>query len=200
MGTKLPKSVKKGKGPDGSKQKEQHTMLREIVEVLVPAFLLFLFIRFFIAEARFVPTPSMLPTIKLGDRFIVEKVSYWFQSPQRGDIVVFHPPAEAKEKSNQPLTDDFIKRVVGLPGEEVKVRDGKVYINGKPLPEEYIDGTRQPIYEVGPIIVPADSYWVLGDNRNHSWDSHEWGAVPRKNIIGKAVWRFWPLNRISVMR
>lgn len=200
MRKKMSKASEKGKKSVKGKNTEKPTLLRETMEVLIPAFLLFLFIRFFIAEARFVPSPSMLPTIELGDRFIVEKVSYWFQPPQRGDIVVFEPPAEAKEKSNVPLNDDFIKRVIGLPGEEVMVREGKVYINGKSLAEEYIDETFRPVYEVDPFTVPQNSYWVLGDNRNHSWDSHEWGEVPRKNIIGRAVWRFWPLNRISLMR
>ena len=96
----------------------------------------------------------MLPTIQLGDRFIVEKVSYWFRAPQRGDIIVFHPPVKAKEKSNGPLKDDFIKRVIALPGEEVMVRDGKVYINGKPLAEPYIEQGRQPVYEVARWLFP----------------------------------------------
>ncbi|HHZ20429.1 MAG TPA: signal peptidase I [Firmicutes bacterium] len=199
MGTKTSKPSGKAKKAVGGKKREKPSLLREVMEVLIPAFLLFLFIRTFIAEARFVPSPSMLPTIQLGDRFIVEKVSYWFRAPQRGDIIVFHPPVKAKEKSNVPLKDDFIKRVIALPGEEVMVRDGKVYINGKPLAEPYIEQGRQPVYEVGPLVVPPDSYWVLGDNRNQSWDSHEWGEVPRRNIVGRAIWRFWPLNRISIM-
>jgi signal peptidase I len=182
-------------------------IFREILEVVIPAIILFLVIRAFLFEARYVPSPSMHPTIMVWDRFLVEKVTYRFRQPERGEIVVFRPPAHVlemiKEMSvpNTPLkTQDFIKRIIGLPGETVRIREGTVYIDGRPLVEDYISPDRQPLYEYGPVQIPEGHYLMLGDNRNHSWDGHNWGFVPRKNIIGRAIWRFWPLNRIGTIR
>ncbi|QZZ20766.1 signal peptidase I [Leptothermofonsia sichuanensis E412] len=149
-------------------------------------------IRTFVAEARYIPSGSMLPTLQVNDRLIVDKVGYYFRDPQRGDIVVF-APTDALEKQN--FNDAFIKRIIGLPGEKVEVKGGRVYINGEPLRENYI--ADNPQYEWGPQVVPAGSYLVLGDNRNNSYDSHYWGFVPRNKIIGRAVVRFWPPNRIG---
>lgn len=151
-------------------------------------------IRQFVAEARYIPSESMLPTLEVNDRLIVEKISYHFNPPQRGDIVVFWPTDKLKQE-NPSLKDAFIKRVIGLPNETVEVRNGLVYINGEPLEENYI--AAPPDYQWGPETVPADSYLVLGDNRNNSYDSHFWGYVPRENIIGRAVVRFWPPNRVG---
>ena len=185
------------------------SILREILEVVLPALLLFLVLRTFIIEARYVPSPSMRPTIIEWDRFLVEKVSYRFREPKRGDIVVFHPTEEAKALANEeqrrrgehPVKlDDFIKRVIGLPGETVEISEGKVWINGVPLTEKYISPDRRPIYEFGPVTLGEDEYFVLGDNRNQSWDSHYWGFLPRKNIVGRAFWRFWPLKRMGIIR
>ena len=184
-------------------------ILREIAEVVLPALLLFLILRTFVVEARYVPSPSMRPTIIEWDRFLVEKVSYRFREPKRGDIVVFHPTEEAVALANEeqlrrgerPVRlDDFIKRIVALPGETVQISEGKVWINGVPLAEEYISPDRRPIYEFGPVTVGEDEYFVLGDNRNQSWDSHYWGFLPRKNIVGRAFWRFWPLQRMGMIR
>lgn len=151
-------------------------------------------IRQFIAEARYIPSESMLPTLEINDRLIIEKVSYYFNSPERGDIVVFWPTDKLREE-NPSLRDAFIKRVIGLPGDKVEVRDGFVYINDEPLEENYI--AAPPNYPWGPNIVPEDQYLVLGDNRNNSYDSHWWGYVPRENIIGRALVRFWPLGRMG---
>jgi signal peptidase I len=134
----------------------------------------------------------MLPTLEINDRLIVDKLSYHFQKLERGDIVVFSPTDTLKD---QGFKDAFIKRVIGLPGETVEVKGGRVYVNGQPLREEYI--ADQPQYQWGPMTVPPDSYLVLGDNRNNSYDSHYWGFVPRDRIIGRAVVRFWPPNRVG---
>ncbi|MBD2681303.1 MULTISPECIES: signal peptidase I [Nostoc] len=146
-------------------------------------------IRTFVAEARYVPSGSMEPTIQPNDRLIIDKISYDFSSPHRGDIVVFNPTKTLGEDNYH---EAFIKRVIGLPGEKVEVKNGQVDINGSPLKEKYIEA--KPNYRWGPVIVPANSYLVLGDNRNNSFDSHYWGFVPRQNIIGKAVFRFFPFS------
>lgn len=149
-------------------------------------------IRTFVAEARYIPSGSMLPTLQINDRLIIDKLTYEFRDPQRGDIVVFSPTDELKRQN---FKDAFIKRVIGLPGETVEVKDGQVLINGQSIREKYIED--KPNYQFGPVKVPPDQYLVLGDNRNNSYDSHYWGFVPRNNIIGRAVIRFWPLNRVG---
>lgn len=149
-------------------------------------------IRTFVAEARYIPSESMLPTLEVNDRLIIEKVSYRFNHPERGDVVVFSPTELLKQ---QQFKDAFIKRVIGLPGEKVEVQGGTVYINDRPLPEQYVEEKAE--YRFGPVIVPEDHYLVLGDNRNNSYDSQEWGFVPRENIIGRAVIRFWPPDRLG---
>ncbi|KAM3092935.1 signal peptidase I [Phormidesmis sp. 146-35] len=155
-------------------------------------------IRQFVAEARYIPSGSMLPTLQINDRLIVDKLSYRFNNPQRGDIVVFSPTSTL-EKQN--FHDAFIKRVIGLPGDKVEVKNGRVFINDQPIAENYIEEAPQYNWRpemIGlPERVPADSYLVLGDNRNNSYDSHYWGYVPREKIIGRAVVRFWPPNRIG---
>ncbi len=152
-------------------------------------------IRTFIAEARYIPAASMMPTLQINDRLIIDKWSYNFKLPRRGDIVVFRPTEEL-EKQN--FHDAFIKRIIGIPGDKVEVKGGRVYINEQPLQENYIE--EEPQYIWGPVTVPANSYLVLGDNRNNSYDSHYWGFVPREKIIGKATKRFWPLSRVGVLK
>lgn len=149
-------------------------------------------IRSFVAEARYIPSGSMEPTLQINDRLIIDKISYNFRQPQRGDIVVFSPTDALKQQN---FKDAFIKRVIGLPGETVEVKGGRVYVNGQVLREQYIE--EEPEYSYGPVTVPEDNYLVLGDNRNNSYDSHYWGFVPRENIIGRAIVRFWPPNRVG---
>jgi signal peptidase I len=167
-------------------------------------------IRTFVAEARYIPSGSMLPTLQIDDRLIIDKISYRFSDPARGDIVVFDPTAQlAKEK----YKEAFIKRVIGLPGDRVDVKAGKVYINGKLLNERYLDeppatdwsttdryttdneGQHRRLPWPTDGRVPKGQYLVLGDNRNNSYDSHYWGFVPKDKIVGKASVRFWPINR-----
>lgn len=165
----------------------------EGLQTLGLSIILALGIRTFVAEARYIPSGSMEPTLEVNDRLVVEKVSYRFNLPERGDIVVFLPPDSLFPQGER--RDAFIKRVIGLPGDEVAIADGTVFVNGEPLEEDYIKA--EPEYTWGPEVVPGESYLVLGDNRNSSYDSHSWGFVPEENIIGKAVVRFWPPSRIG---
>ena len=180
--------LSKSKQPTQSKSEFWLENIKTVGFSLVLAF----GIRIFIAEARYIPSGSMLPTLQINDRLIIDKISYDFSDPKRGDIAVFNPTATLEQENYH---EAFIKRVIGLPGDKVEVKQGKVYVNNIPLKENYLEAP--PDYQWGPVIVPANSYLVLGDNRNNSYDSHYWGFVPRKNIIGKAAFRFWPLNRFG---
>lgn len=146
----------------------------------------------FVAEVRYIPSESMTPTLQVGDRIVVEKLSYRFRSPQRGDIVVFHATPELR---SQNLKDDLIKRIIGLPGDTIRVQSGKVFLNSKPIAEPYLQAS--PNYNYGPATIPQNQYFVLGDNRNHSYDSHLWGFLPKQNLIGHAAFRFYPLSRVG---
>jgi len=189
----------------------QENVVAEAFKTIALSALLAFGIRTFVAEARFIPSGSMLPTLEVHDRLIIDKVSYRFDEPDRGDIVVFNPTDELRRQN---FKDAFIKRVIGLPGDRVEVRgckrsdpanksfqDCQVYVNGQIIQEDYIQD--EPDYQWTPEDiniperVPADSYLVLGDNRNNSYDSHFWGYVPREKIIGRAVVRFWPPSRIG---
>lgn len=168
--------------------------IRENVQIVAIALVLALLIRSFIAEPRYIPSDSMIPTLATGDRLVVEKISYRFHPPTRGDIVVFEPPPQL-QSIGYSKDQAFIKRVIGTPGEVVQIQDGKVYLNGTPLEEDYI--AQPPAYNMPPVRVPEGHLFVMGDNRNNSNDSHIWGFLPQPNIIGEAIWRFWPPNRIG---
>ena len=187
-------------------------LTNDITSTLLAAVVLTFVVRVFVAEARWIPSESMLPTLEVGDRLVVEKISYRFGEPQRGDIVVFIPPDHVNTK------DAFIKRVVGLPGDTIEIRlDEGIYINDQKIDESYIyslptlsisyPGDITQLGELqqyplngkpftSPIVVPDDHYFVLGDNRNNSQDSHVWGFLPRENVIGRTFVRFWPINRV----
>jgi signal peptidase I len=169
----------------------------ENITILILAVGLAIFIRTFVAEPRYIPSESMLPTLAVGDRLIVEKLSYYTHPPQRGDIIVFAPPPQLQEQGY--LEDQaFIKRVIGLPGEKIEVKNGRVYVDGELLTESYI--AEAPNYAMSPMLVPPDRLFVMGDNRNNSNDSHIWGFLPEANIIGHACFRFWPIDRLGGMR
>ncbi|GET42777.1 signal peptidase I [Microseira wollei] len=178
--------------------------VRENVQILAIALSLALLIRIFVAEPRYIPSESMLPTLQVGDRLIVEKISYRFHPPAKGDIIVFEPPAPLQTKlelEGYGKDQAFIKRVIGEPGQQVSVKNGKVYINQKPLDEKYIaepPNYQWPLIEGPSIEVPENNLFVMGDNRNNSRDSHVWGFLPKQNVIGRAFFRFWPLNRIGL--
>jgi signal peptidase I len=164
------------------------------IRVLVIALAIALTVRVLIAEPRYIPSNSMDPTLHIGDRLIVDKVSYRWQFPHRGDIVVFNPPPQLVDLGYDGH-QAFIKRVIGEPGHTVQVTHGQVYVDGEVLPEPYI--LEPPRYEMPPLAVPPGYVFVMGDNRNDSNDSHVWGVLPVQNIIGRAWWRFWPLDRLG---
>lgn len=149
-------------------------------------------------ETRYIVSDSMAPTLQTNDRVVIQKFSK-ASTPQRGDVVLFHPPDRAREiYAGLDPKVPFMFRVVGLPGETIAIKQGKVYINNQPLTEPYIT---QPATEDLPSTqVPANSFIVLGDNRNNAFDSRYWGAVPRDRILGKAVSRFYPFDRMGEIK
>jgi signal peptidase I len=141
-----------------------------------------------------VPSDSMVPTLQVGDRLFMHR-DRLFQ-PQPGDIVIFEPPDTLRSRLPAQAADSlFVKRIIGLPGQTVQVDSGRVLVDGQPLAERYVQSP--PLYQWGPEVVPADSYFVLGDNRNNSSDSHIWGYVPKDKLLGKAYKIYWPPERIQ---
>lgn len=162
--------------------------LREALIVVFFAAVIYLLLQFVIQGVPVIGS-SMEPNLaSSGQRVLISPAAYWFQSPQRGDIITFNPP----ESWPNPKKLPFIKRVIGLPGETIEIRQGRVFIDGAetPLDEPYVEKTFT--YSVPEIEIPADSYFVLGDNRNISEDSHLYGVILRKSIIGKAWLSYWP--------
>lgn len=159
---------------------EGRSLLREILETVLLTLIIFLILNTLTGRFQ-VQGSSMEPTLHDGQYLLVSKLSYWLQPPDRGDIVVFHSPNNA--------TDDYIKRIIALPGERVKIQNGQVHVNNAPLEEPYV--ANQSSYS-GSWNLEENEYFVLGDNRSNSSDSHTWGALPRENIIGKAWASYWP--------
>ena len=170
---------------------------RETVETILWALVLALILRTFVVQAFWIPSGSMVPTLLPGDRVLVAKFWYWFQEPKRGQIMVFKYPVDPQR--------DFVKRIVGLPGDVIEVRDGMVIVNGTSLSEPYVRNrdmftlTESPVFPKIPFTVPKDSFFVMGDNRPNSQDSRFWGFVPMQNVRGPAFVRYWPLDRIGLM-
>ena len=154
--------------------------LVDVLETLLLSVVLFVGINTITARIR-VDGDSMDPTLATGEYVIVNRLSYRIGTPQRGDIIVFHFPGNPKE--------EYIKRIIGLPGDEVQVKGGQVYINSQLLNEPYLN---VKIGYTGSWLVPAGQLFVLGDNRNNSSDSHDWGTVPMDYVVGKAILVYWP--------
>ena len=186
---------------------KQKSSLREIIETLVIAVIIALFIRTFIVQSFKIPSASMRPTLMEGDKILVNKFIYGakipftsirlpsLREPEVGDIVVFVYPSDPKR--------DFIKRFIGKAGDEIEIIEGDVYLNGDKVTAEPIAGfeyTNMGLLAEGSVTVPPENYFVLGDNSPRSSDSRDWGFVPEDNLIGRAFFIFWPPHRMGTLK
>lgn len=180
------------------------------------ALLVLLAVQWLLVKPYRIPSRSMVPTLNVGQRVLVDRISLRLSGPQLGDIVVFHPPsgADARQVSAmcggprvpgtpclrpaRGVSDDtYIKRIVGLPGDRIAVRGGHVIRNGHPVHEPYASGCSGDPCELGEFRIPRGRYFMMGDNRGHSSDSRFWGPVPRDQVIGRAFATYWPVRRIG---
>lgn len=177
-----------------------HSTTRNTIEwvaVVVGAVIVALLIKTFVAQAFRIPSDSMVPTLTDGDRVLVNKLSYGTQDINRGDVVVFSRPGGLPALADEP--EDLIKRVIGLPGDELLTVDGQLYVNGRELIEPYLrEGTASNGLEE-PVVVPDGQIFVLGDNRENSSDSRQFGPVPDDTVVGRAFTIMWPPGRISAL-
>ena len=192
--------------------------VREIVILVASAALLAFLLKTFVAQAFYIPSESMLPQLHVNDRVVVSKLAYRLHDPRRGDIVVFDcPPTSCVNQQPegggirgllrdvgegigviQPSAEEFIKRVVALPGETVEGKAGAVYIDGKRLREPYLpSGTVTADFPA--VTVPQDHLWVMGDNRSNSSDSRVFGPITRDSVVGRTITRVWPLPDMSFL-
>ena len=199
----------------GKEKKREHNSFIELVTIVAVALGLALGIQAFLVKPFRIPSESMVPTLQVGQRVLVDRVSLRFSDPDRGDILVFKPPegqpstCGVERPSDEPCPEgtpersdtNFIKRVVGLPGDHLKVIEGSVYINGKRQDEPFahLDAECPTCNLPREITIPKGEYYMMGDNRGESADSREWGPVPKKWIIGKAFMTYWPPGRIGLL-
>ncbi len=181
-----------------AKEVEKAASFKEVfidyAKSILIALIIALFVRTFIVQAFRIPSGSMIPTLLVGDHILVNKFIYHFKDPRHGDVVVFKFPLDKSK--------DYIKRIIGIPGDKIEVRDKVVYRNGKALDEPYaihedkhiLPAAFQPRDNFGPIVVPPKSYFMMGDNRDSSYDSRFWGFVKRKDLIGKAFIIYFSWN------
>jgi len=166
---------------------------KELISIVIIAFILSMLLRTFIIEGRIVPSESMVPTIKVGDRLLVNKFIFYFKEPTRGDIVVFRPPQVLNAKY------DYVKRVIGLPGDKVEIKDSKLFLNDREVNEPYLAEPMRT--DFGPVTVPENSLLVMGDNRNSSFDSRYWPAwLTEDRLVGKAFCIYWPLKDRTLLQ
>jgi signal peptidase I len=191
--------------PVAQREQSPFAALTELIVIVVLALGLTWLVQQYVVKSYRVPTGSMRPTIDEGDRVLAARFLSWFSDPERGDVIVFHPPGVGDVPQRGARTEaqvTFIKRVVGLPGETVEAVSGRVLICRAPgvacrvLSEPY---ARSYTDDFGPVIVPRDSYFVLGDNRVSSEDSRIWGPLPTRNVIGTAFVRYWPPRRFGIL-
>jgi len=186
-------------------ERRQGSRTRSIIEwvvVIAGALIVALLIKAFLIQAFYIPSESMVPALGVGDRVLVNKLSYRLHDVNRGDLVVFERP-EGDQSQN---VKDLIKRVVGLPGERIVIKDNAVWIDGARLAENYLpagtlteQGSRAQCLDESPCVVPEDAVWVMGDNREHSFDSRYFGPIEENTIVGRAFLRIWPLGDVGFL-
>jgi signal peptidase I len=179
--------------PEGARASRNKRIAIEWIVLIVVALAIALVIRTLLFQAFYIPSPSMVPTLKVGDRVLVNKVSYKLHDIDRGDIIVFKAPPEAQSGNIK----DLVKRVIGLPGDTVEARDdGRVYVNDRLLDEPYLpEGTRT--LDLEPTKVPPGQLFMMGDNRTASRDSRYFGTIAKSAVIGRVFVRIWPPGRIG---
>jgi signal peptidase I len=182
--------------PERSEAKPSHTRnALEWVVVIFGAVLVALLIRNFAIQSYRIPSESMTPTLAVGDRVLVNRLSYDLHEIHRGDVIVFARPESSPAAPGEP--DDLIKRVVGLSGETIEARDGTVYVDDKELEEPYLEEGVETFNLDDPVTVPEGEVFVMGDNRGNSEDSRFIGPIPESSVVGRAFAIIWPLNRLS---
>ena len=202
-----PRHRRRGAGRKGSsRSSSRKRWLREGVIIVLVAVLAAVLLREFVVQTFYIPSGSMEPTLQVGDRIVVNKLSYELHGVDRGDIVVFSRPP--LENCGGPQVNDLVKRVVGMPGDLVSVSGGYVYVDGRRLGETWLPASEQGTTSPGPsgtpysldrpYRVPSGDYFVLGDNRGDSCDSRWWGPIPRSLIVGKVDLRVWPISAIHL--
>jgi len=164
------------------------SVVREMLESIIPAILIAVLLNLFVVQPTKVRGESMEPTLHTNEYLLVEKISYRLHPPRRGDVVVFKYPRDEAE--------NFIKRVIAVPGDTVEIVSGRVYINGQPIVEPYL--LQLPRENMPPTTIPEGKLFVLGDNRLNSNDSRAFGMVTLEEVVGRAWLRYWPLNEVSL--
>jgi signal peptidase I len=192
-----------GEPPASSRRDRRRRRARrwayEWVAIIVIALGVAVVLRTFVIQTFYIPSASMTPTLQVGDRIVVNKLSYHLHSVHRGDIIVFRRPPN--EDCAGPPVPDLVKRVIGLPGETISDRNGTVYINGKALDQTWLPTHTTTTFTgtFAPVKIAANHYFVMGDDRVDSCDSRDWGTVPSSYIVGRVELRIWPITRIAIL-
>jgi len=204
-----------GRQPAGPERSSAFQVVRELGILVVTAVVIAVVVKSFVAQAFYIPSGSMLPQLQINDRVVVSKLSYRLHDPHRGDIVVFDAPGEKVPDTSAlpvrvvrgivqsiglaaPSTDEYIKRVIALPGERVEGHDGRILVDGRRLTEPYLpEGVVTS--EFAAVVVPPGDLWVMGDNRTNSADSRVFGPIGESTVVGRAFVRLWPFDHVSFL-
>jgi len=203
--------VEDEQAPEAPEQPRRRSFIAELPGLLLTALVIAVVIKTFLLQPFWIPSESMLPTIEVNDRVMVNKLAYRWGEPQRGDVVVFRDPRQEEVEESLPEAvirsvleavgirtrgdEDLIKRVVGLPGETIEVRDNQVVVNGTPLQETYLPQVFMP--DEPPVTVGPDEVFVMGDNRDASFDSRRFGPIPLDDLVGEAFVTIWPISHLG---
>ena len=184
-----------------TQEEKRNSIIRDLKNLLI-WIAIALIIRWQVLEPRWIPSGSMLPTLQIQDKILVEKITPKITSKSnlskfRNKIIVFKVPDQLI-KAGYETDTALIKRVIGVPGDKIEVKEGKLYLND--IAQDNYISDKNINYSIGPLIVPEQSFWVMGDNRNNSMDSHIWGFLPYEKLIGRAILRYWPLNKLGPIR